>query len=341
MLKDTSLDVKLNNQDFPVTISAGQTASFATDHFVQAYTVIDLEADPDTSLELPYAKISYKAKAGRQVYISTDTHGFKDGTIKVDSGKIKVYSFQLVERIYPFECVGSFESNDPLLNRLWKVCARSNQVMSEDAYVDCSDRERTEWMDNTPPDFDVTRTAMAGPGAAGTKIHADRIAQSRVNDWADAQQASWDAAFYVKNAKDIVIQNCKISDAGISAINFDSGTQNSTITGCLIEHAGYQGVNIRGTGNTVSDCLIRYCGELRGHGQGVNLLADSNVLTNLEIYNIPRAGVAIGSKNNTVSYARSWPPREAQVPRCSFRRPYSIKRPFATFGSSVQPESQP
>jgi hypothetical protein len=132
----------------------------------------------------------------------------------------------------------------------------------------------------------------------------DRITQSGIDDWADAQQASWDAAFYVKNAKDIVIQNCKISDAGISAINLDSDTQNSTITGCLIEHAGYQGVNIKGTGNTASNCLIRYCGELRGHGRGVNLLADSNVLANLDIYYIPRAGVAIGSKNNTVSYVK-------------------------------------
>ncbi len=39
--------------------------------------------------------------------------------------------------------------------------------MSEDSYVDCADRERTEWMDNDPPGFDITRTALAGPGAGG------------------------------------------------------------------------------------------------------------------------------------------------------------------------------
>jgi alpha-L-rhamnosidase len=173
LLKETPLEVRLNDQDYPLTLSAGQQASFTLDRLVQAYTVIDFEADADTSFELPYAGISYKAKAGRQVYISTDTHGFKDGAIKVTSGKITIYSFKPVERLYPFDCVGSFTSSDPLLNKLWSVCARSLQVMSEDAYVDCADRERTEWMDCSPPDFDVTRTAMAGPGENGAKIYAD------------------------------------------------------------------------------------------------------------------------------------------------------------------------
>jgi alpha-L-rhamnosidase len=173
LLKETPLEVKLNDQAFPVTISAGQQASFSLDHLVQAYTSIDFNADPGTSFELPYAGISYKAKVGRQVYISTDTHGFKDGSIKVTSGKLTIYSFTPVERIYPFETVGSFTSSDALLDKLWNVCARSNQVMSEDAYVDCADRERTEWMDCSPPDFDVTRTAMTGPGEDGAKIYAD------------------------------------------------------------------------------------------------------------------------------------------------------------------------
>jgi alpha-L-rhamnosidase len=39
--------------------------------------------------------------------------------------------------------------------------------------VDCADRERTEWMDDDPPGFDLTRTAMAGPRADGSKIYSD------------------------------------------------------------------------------------------------------------------------------------------------------------------------
>ena len=173
LLKETPLAVKLNNLEFPVALSAGQEAHFQTERLVQAYTVINFEADPASSFQLLYAGISYQAKAGRQNYVSTDTHGFKDGTIKVNSGKIIIHSFTPVERIYPFECVGRFNSSDPLLNKIWSMCARSLQVMSEDSYVDCADRERTEWMDDTPPCYDVTATAMAGPGENGTKIFGD------------------------------------------------------------------------------------------------------------------------------------------------------------------------
>ena len=173
LLRDSPQEVKLNNQDYPITLTAGQQATFSLDRLAQAYTLIDFDADADSTFDLSYAKISYKAKAGRQVYVSVDTHGFKDGTIKVTSGKITIHSFKLVELLYPFECIGRFDSNDPLLNKLWSVCARSDQVMSEDSYVDCSDRERTEWMDDTPPAFDVTRTAMAGPGDNGSKIYSD------------------------------------------------------------------------------------------------------------------------------------------------------------------------
>jgi hypothetical protein len=172
-LRETTLDVKLDDRELPVTLTAGQQVRFHLDRLVQAYTVLDFEADANSVILLPYAGISYKAKAGRQVYISSDTHGFKDGAIQVVSGRVTIHSCKVVERIYPFERMGSFHSSDPLLNKLWSVCVRSNQVMSEDAYVDCADRERTEWADNSPPDFDVTRVAMAGPGRNGSKVYAD------------------------------------------------------------------------------------------------------------------------------------------------------------------------
>jgi alpha-L-rhamnosidase len=174
LLRATPVEIKLgNNESFPITLSAGQELNFNLQHLVQAYTSIDFEADADSTFELPYAGISYKAKAGRQLYLTSDTHGFAYGSLKVISGKIIIYSLKPVELIYPFDCLGSFNSSDPLLNKLWSMCARSNQVMSEDAYVDCSDRERSEWMDNDPPDFDITRTAMAGPGENGAKVYSD------------------------------------------------------------------------------------------------------------------------------------------------------------------------
>ena len=39
--------------------------------------------------------------------------------------------------------------------------------------MDCADRERVEWMDCDPPGFDITRTAMVGPGADGVPRFSD------------------------------------------------------------------------------------------------------------------------------------------------------------------------
>jgi hypothetical protein len=60
-----------------------------------------------------------------------------------------------------------------LLNQLWKTCVRGLEIASEDAYVDCTDRERVEWMDCDPPAFDVTRVVMAGSAAGGRKVDSD------------------------------------------------------------------------------------------------------------------------------------------------------------------------
>jgi hypothetical protein len=147
----------------------------------------------------------------------------------------------------------------------------------------------------------------------------DRIAQSQTDDWADAQPSSWDAAFYLKNARNILIANCKIADTGICGITADSNTQDCTIEGCLIEHTGYHGVSlINGSNHTVSNCLIRYSGELRGHGDGVSVMYDpkrpdgksgsptlcKHTLSNLEIYYVARAGVAIRGRGDTIQYVK-------------------------------------
>jgi hypothetical protein len=91
----------------------------------------------------------------------------------VKSGRATITGFKLIERTYPYTLLGSFQSSDEYLNKLWTMCARSCQVLSEDSYVDCADRERVEWMDDDPPGFNITRTAMAGPGEEGQLVYSD------------------------------------------------------------------------------------------------------------------------------------------------------------------------
>ena len=175
LLRETPLPAPFaDGQTLPVTLTAGQEINFDLGRLAQAYTALDLDADAGTTLTLAHAGISYTARAGRQTYLSSDTCGFQKATLHVNTGRITLHRFEAIERLYPFDCVGRFHSSDSLLNDIWAMSARSVLVMSEDSYVDCADRERTEWMDDDPPGFDITRTAFAGPGADGGKpLYAD------------------------------------------------------------------------------------------------------------------------------------------------------------------------
>jgi len=169
---------------WPVTLNGGEEIGFKFPHLVLAYAQIEVDADEGSEFQLAYlpessmgrtasAQNRFICRAGKQTIITTDTHSIFEGRIRVKTGRVALQKVQFVERLYPFDRIGSFKSNDPLLNKLWTTCVRGLEVTSEDAYVDCTDRERVEWMDCDPPAFDVTRVVMAGPAADGGKIYAD------------------------------------------------------------------------------------------------------------------------------------------------------------------------
>jgi alpha-L-rhamnosidase len=159
---------------WPVMLKTNEQITFKFPHLVLAYVQIDMDADQGSVVELTYSpKTKITCRAGKQTYISTDTHSIFEGGIRVKSGRVTLQSVKFVERLYPFDQIGTFESSNPLLNQLWKTCVRGLEITSEDAYMDCADRERVEWMDCDPPAFDATRVAMAGSTADGKEIFAD------------------------------------------------------------------------------------------------------------------------------------------------------------------------
>ena len=174
LLREKAVPLTLaNGRALPVTLPAGTRLGFGTGRIVQAYPLVEFEAEANTELAIEPFGVRYIAKAGSQRHFTIDTRGISKGAIVVKSGKATITSLRLIERLYPFDCVGSFTCNDAFLNQLWTMCARSCEVLSEDAYVDCADRERVEWMDCDPPAFDVTRIAMAAPGANGKLLFGD------------------------------------------------------------------------------------------------------------------------------------------------------------------------
>ena len=135
------IEMKPNEQ---LVIDAGQ--------FAQAYSVLDLEAEDGSELELEYAQTffdtdrkpggsnehinRYIARAGRQTYMSGDTFGCKYVVVRLKSGQVRLHGVRLVNRLYPFDVVGRFQSDDKLLNRLWQIGVNTVRLLSEDAYVD-------------------------------------------------------------------------------------------------------------------------------------------------------------------------------------------------------------
>jgi alpha-L-rhamnosidase len=157
-------------QHWPVSLQVGEEVSFDLAQIIQGYHLLELDADAGSELEIAYnlpegkssGESSYKARVGMQTYMGGDTFAFNRLAIRLKSGRIRLVRAAAVEVRYPFERVASFKCSDPLLSQLWAICARSLELLSEDAYVDCADRERVEWIDNSPPAFDCKRVMMRG-----------------------------------------------------------------------------------------------------------------------------------------------------------------------------------
>jgi alpha-L-rhamnosidase len=155
----------------PFTLNPGQELVLTLPEIVQGYHSLELDAEEGSEVEASYllpegrssGASSYIARAGVQAWMGGDTFAFKQLALRLKSGRVVMRRAEAVEMRYPFERAASFECDDDFLNRLWLICARSLEVLSEDAYVDCADRERVEWTDNSPPAFDCTRVTMRGP----------------------------------------------------------------------------------------------------------------------------------------------------------------------------------
>ena len=174
----------------PVELIAGSQVVIDAGRFVQAYSEIDMEADAESRLELSYAQTFfssgnkpagmgcspnvYVARQGRQTYTSGDTFGCKYVAIRCTSGKVRLLGIKLINRTYPFDVVGKFACNDPLLNNIWQLGINTILMCSEDAYVDCATRERVEWLgDGVMVSYPVSRLTMAGPGTDGKPYWSD------------------------------------------------------------------------------------------------------------------------------------------------------------------------
>ena len=158
----------------PADLSTGSVIEFSLPAIAQAFHLFEMTAREGSALEVAYllpqgdttGKSTYISREGEQTWMGGDTFAFLRLRLRVVSGAVRLTRSAAFEVRYPFERVAAFECSDPFFDRLWTICARSLEILSEDAYVDCADRERVEWTDCSPPAFDCTRVMMRGPDHA-------------------------------------------------------------------------------------------------------------------------------------------------------------------------------
>lgn len=219
----------------PITLEAKQEAVLDVGQTVVAYDVLDLDAGEGAELQVvhghgyaggkldeTYDCNRYIARAGRQVYMSGDTIGFRYMLVRVLSGKVTLHGIKVVNRVYPFEQVGRFACNDAFLNELWTRSVHTVQLCSEDGYEDCNSRERTEWMgDAALSEYPVTRVALASSEDDGTPRYGDpllirnmlrHIAQSQTPDGrikAHHPSNRWDIHGYIEDYACLWVQTLR------------------------------------------------------------------------------------------------------------------------------------
>lgn len=70
-------------------------------------------------------------------------------TFRNTTSDIKINSFKIISANLDFETKGSFSCSDVLLNEVWDMCKKTQESNMEDAYVDCSGRERGMYLRDT------------------------------------------------------------------------------------------------------------------------------------------------------------------------------------------------
>ena len=171
----------------PIELKPKQSFVIDLGRMAMAYPTIELDADEGSVLQMQYALryvngkpaetygvgTTYTARAGRQSFIAADQWCARYVTVTCLAGRVKILGFKMTDRRYPFERVGSFQSSDPFLNRLWEMSVNTIECTSDDAYGSDA-RERNEWVqDSAKASFSTTRVATAGPGEDGSKVYSD------------------------------------------------------------------------------------------------------------------------------------------------------------------------
>ena len=182
-------DVALASGTFPAAFTGTNVAYFTLPRMVQGWLEIDVESAADgSSIKVEVGErggtasisdtysyaFNYTAKAGRRKCFTTDDAGFRYIKVTSTGGSLTLHGIRIVDRRYPYQDAGAFHSGDSFLNDLWNRAVHTIRMCSSDGYMDCTLRERAEWMgDAAVVEYPVSRVTLAGPQLPGQPLRSD------------------------------------------------------------------------------------------------------------------------------------------------------------------------
>ncbi len=182
-------DVAAQGGTFPLVLSNSNAFYFTLPRMVQGYLEIDAESaaagssikievgekGSATTISSTYGSaFNFTANAGRTKCFNTDSMGFRYVKVTSTSGTMTLHGLRVVDRRYPYVDAGSFNSSDAWLNDLWGRAVHTIRMCSDDGYMDCTLRERAEWLgDAAVVEYPASRVALAGPAVTGQPLRSD------------------------------------------------------------------------------------------------------------------------------------------------------------------------
>jgi alpha-L-rhamnosidase len=113
---------------------------------VDVYCGEDLRADGSAETQPRQFAMRYILRGGdAERFESYEAVGFRYLSIVARTGA-QIESAGAVERRYPRGDEAYFECDDPALNKIWRVGARTLELCSSDAFIDCPGREQRAWL---------------------------------------------------------------------------------------------------------------------------------------------------------------------------------------------------
>lgn len=123
----------------------------------KAGTILDLffceDLNRDHSPVIPFPALCEASMANRLILAESETFfdfyqmlGFRYITLVAqESSEPLAIELQVMDTGYPYTLAGKFECSDDNLNKIWSICRRTEQVCSQDAYIDTPWREQAQW----------------------------------------------------------------------------------------------------------------------------------------------------------------------------------------------------